>query len=95
MRVKTADLMDRFEQQIQVVDPVFVSYGGADIFCGKALVKASPRGVYSHGVVRLPMYCERLRRKLANPRPEIKVTRVAEAVAQVDGDNRLELVVGN
>jgi regulator of ribonuclease activity A len=37
MRVKTADLMDRFEQQVQVMDPVFVSYGGADSFYGKVV----------------------------------------------------------
>ena len=60
-----------------------------------ALVKASLRGVDSHGVARVPMYCERLRRKVTNPIPEITVTRVAPAVAQVDGDNGLGLVVGN
>lgn len=60
-----------------------------------ALVKASLRGVDSHGVARVPMYCERLRRKVTNPRPEIKVTRVTPAVAQIDGDNGLGLVVGN
>ena len=60
-----------------------------------ALVKASLRGVDSHGVARVPMYCERLRRKAANPRPDISVTRTAPAVAQVDGDNGLGLVVGH
>jgi len=60
-----------------------------------ALVKASLRGVDSHGVARVPMYCERLRRKVTNPLPEITVTRVAPAVKQVDGDNGLGLVVGN
>ena len=59
-----------------------------------ALIKASLRGVDSHGVARVPMYCERLRRKATNPHPEITVDRVAPAVAQVDGDNGLGLVVG-
>ena len=39
----------------------------------RALVKANLRGVDSHGVARVPMYCERLRRGVANPTPEIKV----------------------
>ena len=60
-----------------------------------ALVKASLRGVDSHGVARVQMYCERLRRKVTNPRPKITVTRVTPAVAQIDGDNGLGLVVGN
>ncbi|NIO43493.1 MAG: Ldh family oxidoreductase, partial [Burkholderiales bacterium] len=37
-----------------------------------ALVKANLRGVDSHGVARVPMYCKRLRRKVANPRPDIR-----------------------
>jgi LDH2 family malate/lactate/ureidoglycolate dehydrogenase len=60
-----------------------------------ALVKASLRGVDSHGVARTPMYCERMRRKVANPTPEIKVTRVSPAVSLVDGDNGIGLVVGH
>lgn len=59
-----------------------------------ALVKASLRGVDSHGVVRVPMYCERLRRGVANPAPDLAVTRVAPAAALVDGDHGLGLVVG-
>jgi L-2-hydroxycarboxylate dehydrogenase (NAD+) len=59
-----------------------------------ALVKANLRGVDSHGVARVPMYCERLRLGAANPQPQIEVSRVAPAVALVDGDNGLGLIVG-
>ena len=41
----------------------------------RALVKANLRGVDSHGVARVPMYCERLRRGVANPVPDIQVRR--------------------
>jgi len=60
----------------------------------RALVKANLRGVDSHGVARVPMYCERLRRGVANPTPDIAVDRVAPAAALVDGDDGLGLVVG-
>lgn len=56
------------------------------------LVKANLRGVDSHGVSRIPMYLERLRRGLVNPRPEVKVSRVAGAVAHVDGDNGMGFI---
>ena len=59
-----------------------------------ALVKANLQGVDSHGVGRVPMYCERLRRGVARARPDIRVERVASAAALVDGDNGLGLVVG-
>ncbi|UCH21420.1 MAG: Ldh family oxidoreductase [Deltaproteobacteria bacterium] len=59
-----------------------------------ALVKANLRGVDSHGVARVPMYCERLRLGVANPQPQITVSRVASAVALVDGDDGLGLIVG-
>ncbi len=60
----------------------------------RALVKASLRGVDSHGVARVPMYGERLRRGVANPLPDIRIERTAPAVALVDGDDGLGLVVG-
>lgn len=56
------------------------------------LVKANLRGVDSHGVSRIPMYLERLERKLVNPRPDVRVTRVAGAVAHVDGDNGMGFI---
>ena len=59
-----------------------------------ALVKASLRGVDSHGVARLAMYCERLRRGATRAAPEIAVQRVAAAAVLVDGDDGLGLVVG-
>lgn len=59
-----------------------------------ALVAASLRGVDSHGVARVAMYCERLRRGVANAAPDITVARVAPAASLVDGDDGLGLVVG-
>ncbi len=60
-----------------------------------ALVKASLRGVDSHGVARTAMYCERLRRGAANPVPDIIVTRVSPAASLIDGDDGIGLVVGH
>lgn len=59
------------------------------------LVKANLRGVDSHGVSRIPMYLERLRRGLVNPRPEVRVNKVAGAVAHVDGDNGMGFIASD
>ena len=58
------------------------------------LVVADLRGVYSHGVMRIPIYAERLRRGLFNARPHIKVERVGDSAVHVDGDNGMGAVVG-
>ncbi|CAD7031059.1 lactate dehydrogenase [Pseudorhizobium endolithicum] len=57
------------------------------------LVLADLRGVGTHGVSRIPIYAERLRRGLVRARPQIRVTRPASAAAHVDGDDGLGFVV--
>lgn len=59
------------------------------------LVKANLRGIDSHGVSRIPMYLERLRRGLVNPRPNVTLTKVAGAVAHVDGDNGMGFIASD
>lgn len=51
-----------------------------------SLLAADLRGLSTHGLVRLPIYVERLRRGLLNPRPELKVRRHGPATATVDAD---------
>lgn len=58
------------------------------------LIEANLRGVDSHGVMRLAVYCERVRRGLVNTAPDIRVEHVTPAVVSVDGDNGLGFVVG-
>jgi ureidoglycolate dehydrogenase (NAD+) len=51
------------------------------------LVWTSLRGVDSHGVARVPVYCERLRTGVLNTSPRPSVARRDGAVAVVDGDH--------
>ena len=46
----------------------------------------SVRGTDSHGIARLPVYIERLRGGVLNPRPRPSVVRRDGAVAVIDGD---------
>jgi LDH2 family malate/lactate/ureidoglycolate dehydrogenase len=57
------------------------------------LLTADLRGIGSHGVSRVPIYAERLRRGLVNPTPSFAVER-GGATAAVDGDNAMGAVVG-
>lgn len=58
------------------------------------LIFSDLRGIPSHGVTRIPIYAERLRRGVVNARPEIRNTREAASVMRVDGDNGPGAVVG-
>ncbi|KPJ78463.1 MAG: hypothetical protein AMJ54_03590 [Deltaproteobacteria bacterium SG8_13] len=88
----------RHDRLTDFVQRVFIAHNMPAEDAGTAaaaLVKANLRGVDSHGVARVPMYCERLRRGVANARPNLRTMRVAPAVVQVDGDDGLGLVVGS
>ena len=58
------------------------------------LVEADLRGVSSHGVIRFPIYAQRLRVGLFNPRPKIHIVRENATTAVVDGDNGMGQLVG-
>lgn len=58
------------------------------------LVGADLQGVASHGVIRLPIYVERLRAGVVNPRPNVRVIRETATTAVVDGDNGMGQWVG-
>ena len=59
-----------------------------------SLVHANRRGVDSHGVARVVVYSERLRRGRMNTRPAPRVEREHGAVALVDGDQGPGQVAG-
>ena len=59
-----------------------------------SLVDANRRGVDSHGVARLPVYSQRLRKRLINHNPAPRVEREDGAVALVDADQGPGQVAG-
>ncbi len=58
------------------------------------LVSADLRGVDTHGLCRLPIYLERVRKGLINPRPALAPQRVTPVAAALDGQNGFGFVIG-
>ncbi|WP_162416389.1 Ldh family oxidoreductase [Cyclobacterium roseum] len=58
------------------------------------LAYSDEHGIDSHGIARLKTYVDLLQVGKINPRPELKLIREKHAVATVDGDNGLGLVIG-
>lgn len=58
------------------------------------LIRTELRGVPSHGIVRLPFYCQRLLVKGSNPKPKVTVVKSKPATLLIDGDNGLGQIIG-
>ena len=60
--------------------------------CANALINAELVGAPSHGVSRLKMYCDRIKKKLINPNPKIKIKRISKSISSVDAKNSIGFV---
>lgn len=65
----------------------------ADVITGN-LIEADLQGVTSHGVVRFPIYVQRLHTGAVNPRPDVRIAHETITTAVIDGDNGMGQWVG-
>lgn len=75
---------------------LFEAYGVPETdarIAARCLVRADLRGVDTHGIVRMPIYLERLEKGLVTAAPELAPRRVAPAAAHLDGKDGLGFVV--
>jgi L-2-hydroxycarboxylate dehydrogenase (NAD+) len=63
-------------------------------YCALCLVQTNLWGIDSHGVLRAPIYIERLRSKAMNPAPNVKKVRGFGALEVLDGDDGMGFIVG-
>ncbi len=57
--------------------------------CANYLIKAELVDAKSHGLARLKMYCDRIRKGLINPKPNIKIKKISSSVSYVNADNSI------
>lgn len=78
---------------VSVLERVGVDREGAEIV-GKSLIRANLRGVDSHGVMRLPIYAQRAKEGLINPRARARPIKDNYAAAVLfDGENGFGQIV--
>ena len=63
--------------------------------CADALVNAELVGAPSHGLSRLKMYCDRIKKKLINPKPKIKFKKISNSITHIDANNSIGFVAAN
>jgi len=63
--------------------------------CSDALINAELVGAHSHGLSRLKMYCDRIKKKLINPKPKIKIKNISQSIAYIDANNSIGFVAAD
>ena len=63
--------------------------------CAEALVNAELVGAPSHGLSRLKMYCDRINKKVINPKPKIKIKKISQSITQIDAKNSIGFVAAD
>ena len=63
--------------------------------CSKALINAELVGAHSHGLSRLKMYCDRLKKKLINPIPKFKIKNISQSITHIDANNSIGFVAAD
>ncbi len=58
----------------------------------KAIINAEIVGAYGHGLSRLKMYCDRIKKKVINPKPKIKIKKISQSISHIDADNSIGFV---
>ena len=65
------------------------------LICSKALINAELVGAHSHGLSRLKMYCDRIQKKVINPKPKIKIKKISKSISYIDADNSIGFVAAD
>ena len=60
-----------------------------------ALINAEYVGAYGHGISRLKMYCDRIRKKVINPKPKIKIKKISNSISFIDANNSIGFVAAD
>jgi len=65
------------------------------LICADALINAELVGAPSHGLSRLKMYCDRIKKKVINSKPKIKIKKISQSICHVDANNSIGFVAAD
>ena len=63
--------------------------------CTDYLLKAELINAHSHGLARLKMYCDRLKKGLINSKPKFKIKKISSSISHVNADNSIGFVAAD
>ena len=81
-----------------IIKKIFINHKLSNshaIICANALINAELVGAPSHGLSRLKMYCDRINKKVINPKPKIKIKKISQSIAHIDANNSIGFVAAD
>jgi len=82
----------------KIVKNIFLNHGlsksHAEI-SSNYIIQAELVGASSHGVSRLKMYCDRIKKRLINPKPKIKIKKISQSISHIDANNAIGFVAAD
>ena len=82
----------------KIIKRIFIKYGLSNShsqISANALINAELVGAHSHGLSRLKMYCDRIVKKVINPKPKIKIKKISQSISHIDADNSIGFVAAD
>ena len=80
------------------IKKIFIKHGLVNnhaTICANALINAELVGAPTHGLSRLKMYCDRIKKKVINPKPKIKIKKISQSITQIDANNSIGFVAAD
>ena len=65
------------------------------LISANALINAELVGAYGHGLSRLKMYCDRIKKRVINPKPKIKIKKISPSISHVDANDSIGFVAAD
>ena len=82
----------------KIIKNIFLKHGLSDNHAeisSNYIVQAELVGAPSHGVSRLKMYCDRIKKRLINPKPKIKIKKISQSISHIDANNAIGFVAAD
>ena len=82
----------------KLISSIFIKHGLSKVdaeISSNALINAELVGAYGHGLSRLKMYCDRIKKKVINPKPKIKIKKVSQSISHIDANNSIGFVAAD
>ena len=87
-----------YPQLSKKIKEIFIKYGMSNSHAAistNAIIQAELMEAPSHGLTRLKMYCNRLKKKLINPKPKIKIKKISKSISHIDANNSIGFVAAD
>ena len=80
---------------LKQIKQIFINHGLSKLHANitsKFIIDAELVGAHSHGLSRVKMYCERIKKRVINPKPKIKIKKISQSISHIDANNSIGFV---